>query len=66
MGSAINVIYEIYEEIKNDIGFEEMELVDMPVMLADRSLTKPYAVINNVKIFVGPYCNRFGCHGYTS
>ena len=38
LDSAINIIpYEIYEEIKNDIGFVEMELVDMSVMLADIS-----------------------------
>ena len=56
LGSSINVIpYELYLEIKNEICAPDIELVDMSIKLADRSLHEPIGVVNNAQIRVGPH-----------
>ena len=54
LGSSINVIpYELYLEIENEICAPDIELVDMSIKLADRSLHEPIGVVNNAQIRVG-------------
>ena len=56
LGSSINVIpYELYLKIKNEICAPDIELVDMSIKLADRSLHEPIGVVNNAQIRVGPH-----------
>ena len=57
LGSSINVIpYELYLKIKiNEICAPDIELVDMSIKLADRSLHEPIGVLNNAQIRVWPH-----------
>ena len=58
---SINIIpYELFLQIKNEICAPDIELVDMSIALADRTLHEPIGVINDAQIRIGSHAYFIG------
>ena len=51
----INMIsYEMYNEIKYEVSRPEIEVIDMTIMLGNSTSIRPYGLLRDVMISIGP------------
>ena len=52
----INMIsYKMYDEIRYEVSRPEIEIIDMTIMLGNSTSMRPYGILRNVMICIGPH-----------